>query len=71
LRSADFEGLIADDAETAPPALQVLLIDNTDIDDDVVPFLSACKSLRTLSAGGTKFTSESYVHLCDVHLRLD
>lgn len=39
-----------------PPTLEVLTLDNTDLNDDAMPFIAACTSLRTLSLTSTKVT---------------
>jgi hypothetical protein len=57
LKSSDFTGLIAEDLDQPPPRLENLVIDNTDVGDEAVPFIGACQDLRTMSAAGTKFTS--------------
>lgn len=57
LRSADLAGLVSENLDDGQPALEVLTLDNTDIDDDAAPFLTVCTSLRTLGLSGTKVTS--------------
>ena len=41
-----------------PPALETLSLGKTSIDDDVVPYISACRSLLVLHVAATRLTSE-------------
>lgn len=48
---------MADDIEELMSPLRHLLLNGTGIDDAAAPYISTCKSLRTLEVGGTKITS--------------
>ena len=63
LRSSDLDGLLQESVEDGPPKIQVLLLNNTAVDDDAEPFISACTELENLAVGGTKFTSELEVSI--------
>ena len=58
IRSSDLEGLLQETAEDGPPRIQVLLLNNTSVDDNAAPYISACNDLENLAVGGTKFTSK-------------
>jgi hypothetical protein len=38
--------------------LEILILNNTAIDDDSVPFISSCTRLKSLEVAGTKFTGK-------------
>ena len=62
IRSSDLEGLLQDSAEDGSPKVQVLLLNNTSVDDDAAPYISACNDLENLAVSGTKFTSKFFAH---------
>lgn len=62
IRSSDLEGLLQESAEDGPPKIQVFLLNNTSVDDDAAPYISACNDLENLAVSGTKFTSKLFVH---------
>lgn len=57
MRSSQLEGLLALDDEHDSSPLQVLVLNNTDVDDAAAPWLASCAELRILEVAGTKFTS--------------
>ena len=59
LRSQDLVTLISDDGIAGVPRLEHLLLNNTGVEDEAAPFISACSQLRSLEVAGTKFTSTS------------
>ena len=67
IRSSDLEGLLQENADEGPPKIQVLLLNNTSVDDDAAPFISACNDLDNLAVGGTKFTSRSLHNITDTN----
>jgi hypothetical protein len=57
LISSDLRGLLVDEGG-GPSPLEVLILNNTSVDDDAAPFISGCPSLRVLELASTKFTSK-------------
>ncbi|TFY68363.1 hypothetical protein EVJ58_g1067 [Rhodofomes roseus] len=57
-RSAELEGLLQETVADGPPKIQVLLLNNTTVDNDAAPFISACTDLENLAVAGTRFTSK-------------
>ncbi|KAH9937628.1 uncharacterized protein B0H18DRAFT_203465 [Fomitopsis serialis] len=70
LRSADLEGLVSETAGDPPPMIQVLLLNNTLVDDAAAPFISACTDLENLGISGTRFTSGGLYPVVDACPRL-
>lgn len=56
LHSNDLKGLLAEDAAHSP--LQVLVLNNTNIDDTAAVSISSCTALQVLELGATKVTSK-------------
>jgi len=65
LRSLDLAGLVPDTAEDSPPPLKTLLLNNTNVDDNVGPFISSCVELQTLELSGTKITGAGLFPIID------
>lgn len=57
IRSSDLEGLLQESAGGGPPRIEVLLLNNTPVDDDAAPYISACDDLESLAVSGTKLSS--------------
>ncbi|KAI0639336.1 RNI-like protein [Trametes polyzona] len=71
LRSSDLEGLAhPDDPGNGPPQLVHLNLNNTSVDDEAAPYLSACTDLQTLELASTKFTSAGLFPIIDACERL-
>ena len=58
MRSSDLAAL---EEGGGAPALEILSLGKTNIDDDVVPYISACQSLRVLDVAATRLTSELHL----------
>lgn len=63
LRSRDLEGLLPTDDDQNESALESLNLNNTGIDDKVVPFISCCPHLKSLEVAGTKLTSTLFCEI--------
>lgn len=59
LRSSDLIGLMPTDAIHDLSVIEMLILNNTGIDDDVAPYIASCPLLRTLEVAGTRVTSMS------------
>lgn len=70
LRSSDLQGLLPETSEDGPSNLQVLILNNTTVDDDAAPYISSCPSLETLAVGGTRFTSAGLFPIIDACTKL-
>ncbi|KZT74684.1 hypothetical protein DAEQUDRAFT_659131, partial [Daedalea quercina L-15889] len=70
LRSPDLEGLLQESVEEGPPRIQVLLLNNTIVDDMAAPYISACNDLENLAVGGTRFTSVGLFNIIDACQKL-
>jgi hypothetical protein len=66
MRSSDLNTL-EDGTMTSAPALEELILNNTVIDDDAAPYISACTDLRTLEVAGTKFTRQISSRCCSLY----
>ncbi|KAH9835617.1 RNI-like protein [Rhodofomes roseus] len=69
-RSAELKGLLQETVADGPPKIQVLLLNNTTVDDDAAPFISACTDLENLAVAGTRFTSAGLFPIIDACPRL-
>jgi len=58
LHSSDLAGLQLNEVEQGHSMLETLVLRNTGIDDEAVPWISSCPLLGTLDVSGTKMTSE-------------
>ena len=56
LRSSDLVGFIADGMDTPPCRIQALYLNQTGVDDDAAPWISACSSLEVLEVVETKLS---------------
>ncbi|KAJ7071318.1 hypothetical protein C8F01DRAFT_427655 [Mycena amicta] len=66
LRSQHLAALVPDaDLSEGPPRVETLLLNNTGINDDAVPFLAACSALRWLEVAETKMTGEGLFNVLD------
>ncbi|TBU65000.1 hypothetical protein BD310DRAFT_296609 [Dichomitus squalens] len=65
LRPSHLEGLAPDGPEEGPPRLEYLNLNNTPVDDNAIPYLSACTNLKTLELAGTRVTKVGLLHLLD------
>lgn len=65
IRSSDLEGLPQESAGDGHARVEILLLNNTSVDDDAAPYISAC-DLENLAVSGTKLTSELFT-LCRHH----
>lgn len=54
LRSSDLAAL---EEEDGAPALEILSLGRTSIDDTAAPYIAACPSLRVLDVAATRITS--------------
>lgn len=70
LRSADLAGLLSEDTSDPQPRLEILVLDNTDVGGEAIPFLSACTRLESLSLKSTKCETEELFPLIDACPRL-
>ncbi len=56
LRSSDLNGLVTENnAETMSP-LKNLVLNKTNIDDDIAPWICSCRDLETLEVAETKIS---------------
>jgi hypothetical protein len=60
LRSQDLAALLPVGSDHQSSSLTTLVLNNTGIDDDSVPFISSCPDLQSLEVAGTKLTSTSW-----------
>ncbi|KAL4250557.1 Leucine-rich repeat domain superfamily protein [Abortiporus biennis] len=65
LKSSDLSGLLIDDIELEPSKLQELVLNNTGVNDEVAPYISACPNLQTLELGSTKISEEGLFTIID------
>ncbi|VDB99839.1 unnamed protein product [Peniophora sp. CBMAI 1063] len=51
--------------EEGAPALEILSLGRTNVDDEAVPYIAACRSLRVLDVAATRMTSEGLYAVID------
>ncbi|KII93332.1 hypothetical protein PLICRDRAFT_171104 [Plicaturopsis crispa FD-325 SS-3] len=65
LRSSYLDGLAPMGPDDTPSPLEILDLSNSAVDDDAVPYISSCPSLRILNIGSTGFTKEGIFQILD------
>ncbi|KAI0732332.1 RNI-like protein [Fomitopsis betulina] len=69
IRSSDLEGLPQESAGDGHARVEILLLNNTSVDDDAAPYISAC-DLENLAVSGTKLTNSGLFPIIHVSPRL-
>ncbi|KAI0036690.1 hypothetical protein K488DRAFT_40679 [Vararia minispora EC-137] len=65
LRSGDLSPLLSEDPSVAPPALQVLSLNRTGVNDEAAQYIASCESLQVLEVSTTRFSEEGLFSIID------